>query len=36
METAVLSLQSLYDQMRSQIDLLNDNIEPSESFIIHL
>lgn len=30
METAVLNLQSLYDEMRSQIDLLNDNIEPRE------
>lgn len=34
MEMAVLNLQSLYDEMRSQIDLLNDNIEPSEYFII--
>lgn len=34
MEMAVLNLQSLYDQMRSQIDLLNDNIEPGEYFII--
>lgn len=30
MEMAVLNLQSLYDQMRSQIDHLNDNIEPCE------
>lgn len=34
MEMAVLNLQSLYDQLRSQIDLLNDNIEPGEYFII--
>lgn len=33
---AVLNLQSLYDEMRSQIDLLNDNIEPSEYFIVVL
>lgn len=36
MEMAVLNLQSLYDEMRSQIDLLNDNIEPSEYFIVLL
>uniref|UniRef100_H3D4Q4 Rac GTPase-activating protein 1 n=1 Tax=Tetraodon nigroviridis TaxID=99883 RepID=H3D4Q4_TETNG len=29
MEMAVLNLQSLYDQMRYQIDHLNDNIEPA-------
>ncbi|XP_040007530.1 rac GTPase-activating protein 1 [Xiphias gladius] len=29
METAVLSLQSLYDKMRTQVDLLNENVEPS-------
>uniref|UniRef100_A0A674PJR7 Rac GTPase activating protein 1 n=1 Tax=Takifugu rubripes TaxID=31033 RepID=A0A674PJR7_TAKRU len=29
MEMAVLNLQGLYDEMRSQIDLLNDNIEPN-------
>uniref|UniRef100_A0A4W6FGR4 Rac GTPase-activating protein 1 n=1 Tax=Lates calcarifer TaxID=8187 RepID=A0A4W6FGR4_LATCA len=29
METAVLSLQSLYDKLRTQVDLLNDNIEPN-------
>ena len=33
MQTAVLNLQSLYDKLRSQVDLLNDNIEPSEYFI---
>lgn len=32
MAMAVLNLQSLYDQMRSQIDHLNDNIEPGEYF----
>uniref|UniRef100_A0A8D3CLD3 Rac GTPase-activating protein 1 n=1 Tax=Scophthalmus maximus TaxID=52904 RepID=A0A8D3CLD3_SCOMX len=30
METAVLSLQSLYDTLRTQVDVLNENIEPSE------
>lgn len=30
METAVLNLQSLYDKLRMQADLLNENIEPSE------
>lgn len=30
METAVVSLQSLYDKLRMQVDLLNENIEPSE------
>lgn len=34
MEVAVLNLQSLYDQMRSQIEGLNDNIEPGEYFIV--
>ncbi|XP_072223742.1 rac GTPase-activating protein 1 [Leuresthes tenuis] len=29
METAVLSLQSLHDKLRTQADLLNENIEPS-------
>nr|XP_046252465.1 rac GTPase-activating protein 1 [Scatophagus argus] len=29
METAVLSLQSLYDKLRMQVDLLNENIEPN-------
>ncbi|KAK5864210.1 hypothetical protein PBY51_001170 [Eleginops maclovinus] len=29
MQTAVLNLQSLYDKLRSQVDLLNDNIEPN-------
>ncbi|XP_042348445.1 rac GTPase-activating protein 1 [Plectropomus leopardus] len=29
METAVLSLQSLYDKLRTQVDLLNENIEPN-------
>ncbi|CAN9516039.1 unnamed protein product [Ophioblennius macclurei] len=29
MDTAVLSLQGLYDQMRTQVELLNENIEPS-------
>uniref|UniRef100_A0A8C4FFA6 Rac GTPase-activating protein 1 n=1 Tax=Dicentrarchus labrax TaxID=13489 RepID=A0A8C4FFA6_DICLA len=29
MDTAVLSLQSLYDKLRTQVDLLNDNIEPN-------
>uniref|UniRef100_A0A3Q3QRA9 Rac GTPase-activating protein 1 n=1 Tax=Monopterus albus TaxID=43700 RepID=A0A3Q3QRA9_MONAL len=29
METAVLSLQSLYDKLRMQADLLNENVEPS-------
>lgn len=30
METAVLNLQSLYERMRTQVDLLSENIEPSE------
>lgn len=30
METAVVSLQSLYDKLRMQVDLLNENIEPSK------
>lgn len=34
MEMAVLNLQSLFDQMRSQMDLLNDNIEPGEYSMI--
>lgn len=29
MQTAVMNLQSLYDQLRTQIDLLNENIEPN-------
>uniref|UniRef100_A0A3B4XSJ6 Rac GTPase-activating protein 1 n=1 Tax=Seriola lalandi dorsalis TaxID=1841481 RepID=A0A3B4XSJ6_SERLL len=29
METAVLSLQGLYDKLRTQIDVLNENIEPN-------
>ncbi|KAF0035867.1 rac GTPase-activating protein 1 [Scophthalmus maximus] len=29
METAVLSLQSLYDTLRTQVDVLNENIEPN-------
>lgn len=29
METAVLSLQSLYDKLRMQVDLLSDNVEPN-------
>ncbi|KAG7221713.1 hypothetical protein INR49_000080 [Caranx melampygus] len=29
METAVLNLQSLHDKMRTQVDLLNENIEPN-------
>nr|XP_019960288.1 PREDICTED: rac GTPase-activating protein 1 [Paralichthys olivaceus] len=29
MESAVMSLQSLYDNLRTQVDLLNDNIEPN-------
>ncbi|KAM6981708.1 rac GTPase-activating protein 1 isoform 2-T2 [Tautogolabrus adspersus] len=29
MDTAVLSLQSLYDKLRTQVDLLNENIEPN-------
>ncbi|XP_063321193.1 rac GTPase-activating protein 1 [Pelmatolapia mariae] len=29
METAVLNLQSLYERMRSQVDLLSENIEPN-------
>ncbi|XP_029975727.1 rac GTPase-activating protein 1 [Salarias fasciatus] len=29
MDTAVLSLQGLYDTMRTQVDLLNENIEPN-------
>ncbi|KAM3618134.1 uncharacterized protein V6R79_016102 [Siganus canaliculatus] len=28
METAVLSLQGLYDNLRTQVDLLNENVEP--------
>lgn len=34
METAVLNLQSLYDKLRMQADLLNENVEPSESFMV--
>lgn len=30
METAVLNLLSLYDKLRMQADVLNENIEPSE------
>ena len=30
METAVVSLQGLYDQLKTQVDILNDNVEPSE------
>lgn len=30
METAVLNLQGLYEKLRTQVDLLNENIEPSE------
>ncbi|XP_022063052.1 rac GTPase-activating protein 1 [Acanthochromis polyacanthus] len=29
MESAVLSLQSLYDKLRMQVDILNENIEPN-------
>uniref|UniRef100_A0A3Q3F1E8 Rac GTPase-activating protein 1 n=1 Tax=Kryptolebias marmoratus TaxID=37003 RepID=A0A3Q3F1E8_KRYMA len=29
METAVLSLQSLYEQLRTNVDLLSENIEPN-------
>ncbi|XP_059190176.1 rac GTPase-activating protein 1 [Centropristis striata] len=29
MQTAVLSLQGLYDKLRTQVDLLNENIEPN-------
>ncbi|XP_037629729.1 rac GTPase-activating protein 1 [Sebastes umbrosus] len=29
MQTAVQSLQSLYDKLRTQVDLLNENIEPN-------
>uniref|UniRef100_A0A7N8WT54 Rac GTPase-activating protein 1 n=1 Tax=Mastacembelus armatus TaxID=205130 RepID=A0A7N8WT54_9TELE len=29
METAVLSLQGLYDKLRTHVDLLNENIEPN-------
>ncbi|CAJ1084574.1 rac GTPase-activating protein 1 [Xyrichtys novacula] len=29
MQTAVLSLQSLYDKLRTQVDHLNENIEPN-------
>ncbi|XP_045912494.1 rac GTPase-activating protein 1 isoform X1 [Micropterus dolomieu] len=29
METAVLSLQSLYDKLRTQVDVLNESIEPN-------
>lgn len=34
MEMAVFNLQSLFDEMRSQMDLLNDSIEPGEYFTI--
>lgn len=34
METAVVNLQSLYDKLRMQVDLLNENIEPSELFMV--
>lgn len=29
METVVLDIQSLYDKLRTQVDLLNENIEPN-------
>uniref|UniRef100_A0A3Q3XAT2 Rac GTPase-activating protein 1 n=1 Tax=Mola mola TaxID=94237 RepID=A0A3Q3XAT2_MOLML len=29
METAVVSLQGLYDQLKTQVDILNENVEPS-------
>lgn len=29
----MLNLQSLYEKLRSQVDLLNENIEPSESVV---
>ncbi|TMS16196.1 Rac GTPase-activating protein 1 [Larimichthys crocea] len=29
MDSAVLNLQSLYDQLRTQVELLNENIEPN-------
>ncbi|XP_019751721.1 rac GTPase-activating protein 1-like [Hippocampus comes] len=29
METAVLSLQNLYEKMRSQVELLSEGVEPS-------
>lgn len=34
METAMVNLQSLYDKMRKQIDVLNENIEPSKQFMV--
>lgn len=34
MESAVLNLQSLHDKMRTQVDLLNENTETSESFMV--
>lgn len=34
MEMAVLNLQSLYDKLRTQTDILNENIEPSEYFMV--
>lgn len=29
------NIQSLYDQLRTHIDLLNENIEPSKCLIVH-
>lgn len=34
METAVKSLQGLYDKLRTHVDLLNENIEPSELLMV--
>lgn len=33
METTVLNLQSLYDNLRTHVDLINENIEPSKLFM---
>lgn len=33
METAVLNLHNLYDKMRSQVEVLNEDIEPSKLFM---
>lgn len=30
MQASVEVLQALYDQLRTQVDLLNENIEPSQ------
>lgn len=34
MESTVANIQSLYDKLRTHIDLLNENIEPSKLRVI--